>query len=219
LIFQLPDQHVFPNPELADSNGLLALGGDLSAQRVLLAYKNGIFPWFSDDEPILWWSPNPRYIILSTSFKASKSMRPVIRKYNYTITVNKAFESVIANCKLIDRKDQQFDSWITDEMQQAYIDLYKLGHAISVEMWNENEELCGGLYGVVLGTIFCGESMFAKTANASKIAFIHFANFLFRSLFLKLLKVKQSKAMSYSEIGQSFAKHFKKLQEEKSVFF
>jgi len=244
LIYQLPKQHIFPDPELAEPDGLLALGGDLSPERVLLAYKKGIFPWYNTDEPILWWSPNPRFVILRATFKVSKSMRPIIRKYNYTVTVNKAFKQVIANCKLIDRRDQEYESWITDEMQAAYIALHNSGHALSVELWNEAGELAGGLYGILLGSVFCGESMFAKAANASKIAFIHFANFLFisgcklidcqtytkhlesfgarnmsRKIFLKLLTDKQSDPMDFNEIEKNFAYHFEKLKEENAVFF
>lgn len=229
---------------MAEPDGLLAVGGDLHSNRVLTAYRSGIFPWFNSDEPVLWWSPNPRFVILPTTFKISKSMRPIVRKYNYTVTVNKVFEEVIANCKLINRKDQEFESWITDEMQQAYIQLHHLGHALSVEFWNENKELVGGLYGLLLGTVFCGESMFAKQSNASKIAFAHFANFLFkygcklidcqtytnhlqsfgggnlsRPIFLKLLNKHQIKQMDFSDLSKTFALHFEKLKEEKNVFF
>jgi len=229
---------------MAEPDGLLAVGGDLDPDRVLKAYRKGIFPWFNNDEPLLWWSPNPRFIILPSTFKISKSMRPIVRKYNYTVTVNKVFDEVIANCKLINRKDQQFDSWITDDMQQAYIQLHQLGHALSVEFWNENKELSGGLYGLLLGTVFCGESMFAKQSNASKIAFAHFANFLFnngckmidcqtytnhlqsfggrnlsRSIFLKMLNKHQAKQMDFSDINKTFDVHFKTLMEEKIVFF
>lgn len=244
MIFQLPKQHIFPDPELAEPDGLLAVGGDLSAYRVLKAYKKGIFPWYNEDEPILWWSPNPRFVISPDTFKVSKSMRPIIRKYNYTVTVNKAFEAVIANCKQINRKDQYFDSWITDDMQKVYIELHHLGHVQSVELWDEAGQLSGGLYGPLLGTVFCGESMFAKVANASKIAFIHFANFLFsngcklidcqtytqhlssfggqkvdRSSFLDLLSVQQNKVMHFKELDKSFAIHFEKLRSSTSVFF
>jgi len=229
---------------MAEPDGLLAVGGDLDVERVLKAYKKGIFPWYSNEEPLLWWSPNPRFVILPSTFKVSKSMRPIIRKYNYAVTINKAFEEVISNCKLVSRKDQCFESWITQDMQQAYIQLHHLGHTISVELWNENNELMGGLYGLLLGAVFCGESMFAKQSNASKIAFIHFANFLFshgckiidcqthtnhlqsfggrnlnRPIFLKLLKKLQLKQMNFSDINETFATHFKKLQTEKSVFF
>jgi len=244
LLFQLPKQHIFPDPKLAEPDGLLAVGGDLNANRVLKAYQKGVFPWFSGDEPIMWWSPNPRFVISPASFKVSKSMRPIIRKYNYKVTINTAFQKVIANCKIINRRGQNFDSWITNDMQQAYNELHHLGHTLAVEMWNKDGELTGGLYGLLLGTVFCGESMFANTANASKIAFIHFANFLFkngctlidcqthtdhlesfgaqnlnRTSFLKLLKIQQHKAMHFKDLNKSFATHFKNLKAEKSVFF
>lgn len=244
MIFQLPEQHIFPNPELAEPDGLLAVGGNLDPERILLAYQKGIFPWYNDDEPILWWSPNPRFVISPTTFKVSKSMRPVIRKYNYSVTVNKAFKAVIANCKLINRKEQEFESWITTDMQTAYGKLHKMGHALSVEMWDEKEELIGGLYGILLGSIFCGESMFAKATNASKIAFIHFANFLFcngctlidcqtytshlesfgaenmkRPTFIKTLNQYQNQPMNFTILNAAFENHFKKMKKNKTVFF
>lgn len=246
MIFQLPEQHIFPNPELAEPDGLLAIGGDLATSRVLKAYQIGIFPWYSEEEPILWWSPNPRFVILPTTFKVAKSMRPVIRKYNYTVTVNKAFETVISNCKLINRKNQDNDggSWITEDMQKTYIELHHLGHVHSVELWNEAGELAGGLYGPLLGTVFCGESMFAKASNASKIAFIHFAHFLFnngctlidcqtytdhlysfgaqeieRSSFLEILYSQQNKVMKFDRLAEDFAIHFEKLKMSKQIFF
>ena len=162
---------LFPNVETANVDGIIAIGGDLSSERLLLAYKNGIFPWYNEGEPIIWYSPDPRMILYPKNLKTSKSMRSVLRKENFKITFNQNFEDVIANCKTINRKGQP-GTWITDEMQKAYIQLYKKGIAKSVEVW-QNDELVGGLYGIDLGTIFCGESMFSKVSNASKVAFIY----------------------------------------------
>ncbi len=167
----LGEEIEFPPHELATEEGILALGGDLSVERLLFAYKNGIFPWFNEDEPIVWYSPPERMILYPEELRVSKSMMQVLRKKNYGITVNKAFEEVIQNCKNIYRKGQE-GTWITDEMKQAYINLHKKGYAKSIEVWS-NDELVGGLYGVDLQNgVFCGESMFSKKSNMSKIAFI-----------------------------------------------
>lgn len=168
----LTDQLVFPPPEEANEYGLLAIGGDLSVERLKLAYRSGIFPWYSQGEPILWYSPDPRMVLFPEELKISKSMKQVIRSNRFTVTFNKAFEAVIENCKTIDRSDQdQYGTWITDEMKTAYIKLHEEGLARSVEVWDD-QELVGGLYGVEVGNIFCGESMFSKVSNASKLAFI-----------------------------------------------
>ena len=167
----LNNEILFPNIETANVDGIIAIGGDLSSERLLLAYKSGIFPWYNEGEPIIWYSPDPRMILYPERLKVSKSMRSVLRKGNFKITFNQNFEEVIANCKTINRKDEP-GTWITDEMQKAYIQLYKKGIAKSVEVW-QNDELVGGLYGIDLGTIFCGESMFSKVSNASKVAFIY----------------------------------------------
>lgn len=161
---------LFPNVETANQDGVLANGGDLSPERLLLAYKSGIFPWYNEGEPVIWYSPDPRMVLCPQKLKISKSMKSVLRKENFKITFNQNFEEVIANCKTILRKDQP-GTWITDEMQNAYIKLHKMGIAKSVEVWHENE-LVGGLYGIDLGTVFCGESMFSKVSNTSKLAFI-----------------------------------------------
>ncbi len=161
---------VFPPVHFADDNGLLAIGGDLSAKRLILAYKSGIFPWYNQGEPIIWYSPNPRMVMFPKDLKVSKSMRQVIRKTTYEITFNQNFSKVIHYCKTINRPNQP-GTWITNEMQEAYINLHQLGWAKSVEVWS-NKELVGGLYGIDLGTVFCGESMFSKVSNASKLAFI-----------------------------------------------
>lgn len=162
----------FPPYELATDDGVLALGGDLSIERLIYAYKHGIFPWFNEGEPIVWYSPWERMVLFPDELKVSKSMKQVLRKADFTITENKSFEEVIFNCKSIDRNDQ-FGTWITDNMQQAYINLHKQRFAKSVEVWKE-DKLVGGLYGVDLGNgVFCGESMFSRASNMSKVAFIH----------------------------------------------
>lgn len=170
-MFILGKEILFPNVETANTDGVIAIGGDLSSERLLLAYKSGIFPWYSEGEPIIWYSPDPRMILYPERLKISKSMRSVLRKGNFKITVNQNFEEVITNCKTINRKDQP-GTWITDEMQKAYLKLHKTGLAKSVEVW-QNDELVGGLYGIDLGHVFCGESMFSKVSNTSKVAFIY----------------------------------------------
>lgn len=163
----------FPNVSEATPDGLLAVGGDLSVARLLYAYKHGIFPWFSNGEPILWWSPNPRFVLFPEKLKVSKSMKQVLKNNNYTVTVNKDFKAVITECAKAKRIGQT-DTWITNTMIEAYVKLHELGYATSVEVWSENT-LVGGFYGVDVGNgVFCGESMFAKESNASKIAFITF---------------------------------------------
>jgi leucyl/phenylalanyl-tRNA--protein transferase len=162
----------FPNVSEANEDGLLAVGGDLSPNRLLLAYRSGIFPWFEDEYPILWWSPNPRFVLFPEKLKVSKSMKQVLRKSSFTITINKDFESVITNCANIKRNGQA-GTWITKSMITAYTKLHQLGYAKSVEVW-ENDMLVAGFYGIDLGSVFCGESMFTKVNNASKAAFIFF---------------------------------------------
>ncbi|MCO6175093.1 leucyl/phenylalanyl-tRNA--protein transferase [Flavobacterium sp. NRK F10] len=169
----------FPPVEEASIEGIVAIGGDLSPERLLLAYKSGIFPWFDEDEPILWWSPPERMVLFFEDLKISKSMRNVLNQNKFKVTFNTAFREVITNCKKIVRKDQP-GTWITDEMVEAYCKLNELGVAKSVEVWQEGE-LVGGLYGVDLGHVFCGESMFSKASNASKVAFIHLAKQLERA--------------------------------------
>lgn len=170
MIFRLTEELVFPNPELAEEDGLLAIEGDLSVERLLLAYQNGIFPWFGDDTPILWYSPHERFVLFPNEVKISKSIRQVLKNNPFKITYNKAFEKVILACAEAKRKEGN-GTWITEEMQSAYTKLHQLGHVHSIEVW-ENEELVGGLYGVLINKVFCGESMFSKKSNASKIALI-----------------------------------------------
>lgn len=163
----------FPEVSEASADGLLAVGGDLSAERLLYAYKNGIFPWFDEREPILWWSPNPRFVLFPEDLKVSKSMKQVLKKETFNVTENRAFQEVIYNCAKIKRLNQQ-GTWITNDMIDAYIKLHYLGYAKSVEVW-KNDELVGGLYGIAIeNKVFCGESMFAKVSNASKVGFISF---------------------------------------------
>jgi leucyl/phenylalanyl-tRNA--protein transferase len=162
----------FPSVEEADEDGLLAIGGDLSPERLLLAYKSGIFPWYNEDEPICWWSPDPRFVLYPDKLKISKSMQTVLNNGSFRFTINRAFEEVVKNCKSVTRKDQD-GTWISPDVQQAYIELHKLGYAHSAEAW-QNGELAGGLYGIRLGKVFFGESMFSKASNASKFAFINY---------------------------------------------
>jgi leucyl/phenylalanyl-tRNA--protein transferase len=167
-IYRLIDELVFPPPEYADPSGLLAVGGDLSAERLLEAYRIGIFPWYSDDQPILWWSPDPRFVLELNDFKLSRSLSRTIKKGIFSVTFDHAFEAVIRACATVPREGQA-GTWITAEMQEAYINLHRLGFAHSVECWFEGE-LAGGLYGVSLGRAFFGESMFHHKSDASKVA-------------------------------------------------
>jgi leucyl/phenylalanyl-tRNA--protein transferase len=171
MIFRLDERLIFPQVELAEEDGLLAVGGDLSTNRLLLAYESGIFPWYSDETPILWYAPHERFVLYPTELKISKSMRQVVKNNRFEVTFNQNFEGVIACCAQMNREGQD-GTWITDEMLQAYIALHKLGHAHSVEVWL-NKELVGGLYGVQVKQVFCGESMFSKVSNASKLALIN----------------------------------------------
>ncbi|MNK16778.1 Leucyl/phenylalanyl-tRNA--protein transferase [compost metagenome] len=166
----------FPSVNQASPEGIVAIGGDLSPERLILAYRSGIFPWFEDDEPILWWSPPERMVLFFEDLKISKSMRNILNRGTFRITFNTAFRKVITNCRNI-KRDGQPGTWITNDMTEAYCRLHELGYAKSVEVW-QGEELVGGLYGIDLGYIFCGESMFSKVSNASKVAFIALAKYL-----------------------------------------
>ena len=171
MIFQLNDNDIlFPDPALAEPDGLLAIGGDLSPQRIISAYKSGIFPWFSDDDPICWFSPHERCVIFPSKIHVSKSMLKSMRAKEFDVTTNTAFAAVIAACKNTGRKDQH-GTWITDEMQEAYLKLHDLGYAKSIEVW-QNKKLVGGIYGLEINNVFCGESMFTSVSNASKAAMI-----------------------------------------------
>ena len=171
MIFQLNDNDIlFPDPALAEPDGLLAIGGDLSSNRIVAAYKSGIFPWFSDEDPICWFSPHERCVIYPSKIHVSKSMQKSMRAKEFEVTTNTAFAAVIAACKNTARKDQD-GTWITDEMEEAYIKLHALGIAKSIEVW-QNDELVGGIYGLEINNVFCGESMFSHKSNASKTAMI-----------------------------------------------
>jgi len=167
-IFRLVDEPIFPPPDYADPSGLLAVGGDLSSERLLEAYRLGIFPWYSDDQPILWWSPDPRLTLDLKDFKISRSLGKTLRKGLFNVTFDRAFEEVIRACASVPRETQS-GTWITAEMQEAYINLHGLGYAHSVESWL-GAKLAGGLYGVSLGKAFFGESMFHLKSDASKVA-------------------------------------------------
>ena len=163
----------FPDVSQTTFEGLLAIGGNLSIKRLLSAYKKGIFPWFSNDEPILWWSPNPRFVLYPEELHVSKTMKQLLKKNHFEVTINKDFKSVIEHCSKTKRVGQD-DTWITQDMIDAYLKLHHLGYAKSIEVW-QNDELVGGLYGIDLGnSVFCGESMFTKVSNASKVGFITF---------------------------------------------
>ena len=166
----------FPPVETANADGIIGVGGDLSTERLLLAYQSGIFPWFEDNDPILWWSPNPRMVLFLDEFVVSKSMRNIINRNIFKVTFNQNFRNVISNCSQVKRNGQN-GTWISDEMVDAYCKLHEKGIAKSIEVW-QNEELVGGLYGIDLGHIFCGESMFSTVSNASKMAFIALVNYL-----------------------------------------
>ena len=169
-MYFLSKELFFPPVSETDSDGILAIGGDLSAERLLLAYNSGIFPWFEADEPIIWWSPNPRMVLFLDELVISKSMRNILNRNIFKVTFNQNFREVISNCQKSKRSGQN-GTWITNDMIEAYCKLNELGKAKSVEVW-QNDQLVGGLYGIDLGTVFCGESMFSKVSNASKVAFI-----------------------------------------------
>jgi leucyl/phenylalanyl-tRNA--protein transferase len=175
-LFRLTEDHLFPPPHYAEPDGLLAIGGDLCPKRILLAYRLGIFPWYSSDSPILWWSPDPRLVLFPRELKISKSLRRVLKKKTFRVTFDHDFRGVIEGCADVRRKDGE-GTWIVPEMIEAYHRLHELGYAHSVESWHEGE-LAGGLYGVALGRVFYGESMFARRTDASKAAFVHLVELL-----------------------------------------
>ncbi len=177
-VFQLDERVVFPPPHLADPDGLLAVGGDLSAERLLLAYASGIFPWYSDGLPILWHSPDPRCVLELSALHVPRSLRKAMRRAPYEVRIDTAFREVMAACAQTPRRHEA-GTWITDEMLEAYVELHRLGFAHSAEAWREGE-LVGGLYGVSIGDMFFGESMFAIAPDASKIAFVTLCDALVR---------------------------------------
>ena len=175
-MYFLSKELYFPPVERASFEGVLAIGGDLSIERLLLAYRSGIFPWFNEDEPIMWWAPPERMVVNPQDYKVSKSLRNIINRNIFEVTINRDFEAVIANCQNIYRKNQD-GTWITDDIVKAYTELHRIGKAMSFEVW-QNGELVGGLYGVDLGHVFCGESMFSRVPNASKVAFVKLVEYL-----------------------------------------
>ncbi len=175
-VYLLTDELVFPPVSLATPEGLLAIGGDLSPQRLLLAYRKGIFPWYSDDDPILWWSPDPRLVLYLSELRISRSLTKNIRKARYQVTMDTQFEQVIEACAHTRRQSGQ-GTWITASMMQAYMRLYEMGFAHSVEAWHQSR-IVGGLYGISLGRCFFGESMFSTMTDASKVALVFLRNYL-----------------------------------------
>ena len=174
-LFVLDKELSFPPVHLAEPDGLLAMGGDLSPERLLLAYRNGIFPWYEDDV-ILWWCPDPRFVLFPSELRINQATRTLLNKNVFDFTVNRAFPEVIHHCKKIKRPGQE-GTWITDEVERAYCKLYELGHAHSAEVWKEGK-LVGGLYGIKMGKVFFGESMFSEQSNASRFAFIKYVQLL-----------------------------------------
>lgn len=174
-LFALNKELYFPPVHLAEPDGLLAMGGDLSTERLLLAYRSGIFPWY-EGRTILWWSPDPRFVLFPSSLKVSKSMQQLIKRNAFEFTINQAFDQVIAHCRHSNRKGQ-FGTWITDDVEKAYNRLHRQGFAHSAEAW-QNGKLVGGLYGIRMGKFFFGESMFSHVSNASKFAFIRYTQLL-----------------------------------------
>ncbi|TYO97091.1 leucyl/phenylalanyl-tRNA--protein transferase [Geothermobacter ehrlichii] len=169
-VYRLGDALVFPPPHLAEANGLLAVGGDLASERLLLAYSMGIFPWFNEGDPLLWWSPDPRCVLFPGELHVSRSLAKTLRRGRYRISFDQAFDQVVELCAGLRRRSQE-GTWITPQMQEAYGRLHRLGYAHSVEAWHEGE-LAGGLYGICLGRFFFGESMFSRRRDASKVAFV-----------------------------------------------
>ncbi|CAM2866328.1 leucyl/phenylalanyl-tRNA--protein transferase [Flavobacterium succinicans] len=175
-MYHLSKNLFFPPVSEANADGILAIGGDLSPERLQLAYSSGIFPWFEDDQPIIWWSPDPRMVLFLEDLVVSKSMRNILNRNLFKVTFNQDFRSVISYCQQV-KRDGQSGTWITNDMIEAYCKLHELGKATSVEVW-QDDQLVGGLYGVDLGHVFCGESMFSLVSNASKVAFITLVNHL-----------------------------------------
>ena len=207
----IDEELLFPPVETAGSDGLLAIGGDLSPQRLLLAYRNGIFPWYEGDH-ILWWCPDPRFVLLPEELKINKAMKPLLNRNEFDFTINRSFAQVIHQCKKITRPGQE-GTWITDEVEKAFCKMYELGYAHSAEVWKSNE-LVGGLYGIKLGKVFFGESMFSKISNASRFAFIKYVEQL------KKEGIKLIDCQVYTEYLESFGakmipgKEFQKLLKE-----
>ena len=171
---RLGDDHIFPSPRSANEHGVVAYGGDLNPNRIIQAYRQGIFPWFESDDNLLWWSPNPRMILYPEKIKISKSLKSVIKKNIFKVTFNKDFEEVIESCSNIKRLGQK-GTWITSGLKESFLQLHEKGLAMSVEVWKDSK-IVGGLYGLDLGNVFCGESMFSKSSNASKVALVYLSS-------------------------------------------
>jgi len=180
-VFRLSEQLIFPDPRWATAEGLLAVGGDLAPERLLLAYRLGIFPWYGEGEPILWWSPDPRCVLLPRQVHVARRLERVIRRQNFRITCNRAFDLVVAACASV-RTERGEETWLIAEMQEAYLELHRLGYAHSVEAWSDGE-LVGGLYGIALNRFFFGESMFHTRPDASKVVLVQLARHLDRQGF------------------------------------
>lgn len=205
----LTEQLKFPSIESADSEGLLAVGGDLSPERLLLAYTSGIFPWFNEDSPILWWSPDPRMVLFPEKIKISKSMKKVLKSGEFSWTKNTCFEVVLNQCANAKRAEQE-GTWITEEMKKAYVVLHEKGLATSYEVWKD-DMLVGGLYGIDLGHMFCGESMFSAVSNASKFAFINMVQELHQKDYKLIdcqLHTKHLESLGAEEISRAAFKEF-----------
>ncbi len=198
-IFILDEQLRFPPVSMAGEDGLLAIGGDLSPERLLLAYKNGIFPWYQG-EFILWWSPDPRFVLFPSEFKRNKTITRLIKQNAFSFTINKDFKSVIHHCKSVERPGQE-GTWITEEVEKAYLKMHELGYAHSAEVWKEGE-LVGGLYGMRIGKVFFGESMFSLLPNASRYAFTKYVELL------KEEGVELIDCQVYTEYLESFGARF-----------
>ena len=167
----LGSEHIFPSADSASKEGIVAIGGDLDPNRILKAYKNGIFPWFENDDHLVWWSPDPRMVLFPEKLKISKSTKKLLKENFFKVTFNQSFDEVVDSCAKVKRFGQN-GTWITNGLKKSYSKLHNMGHAYSVEVWKDYE-LVGGLYGIDLGDVFCGESMFTKANNASKIGFVH----------------------------------------------
>jgi leucyl/phenylalanyl-tRNA--protein transferase len=207
---------IFPDTDLANKDGLLAIGGNLLPETLIQAYERGIFPWFSEDEPILWWTPDPRFVLFPGDIRESKSMRQFANRTTLKCTVNKSFEEVIANCGSIERPNQD-GTWINDQMKRSYIQLHQMGIAHSIEVW-EKELLVGGLYGLNIKQVFYGESMFSKVSNASKYAFIKLMK-VFQDVNLKLIdcqiKTSHLESLGGTEIPRNRFEELIKLNNSK----
>lgn len=211
-IFQLNDEPVFPHPTLAEDNGLLAVGGDLSVDRLIAAYSQGIFPWYSEDEPILWWFTDPRLVLFPDEFKVSKRLARTLRNSDFRITFDQDFKRVITECAAV-RTENKEGTWISEEMQEAYCKLHLAGYAHSVESWL-GETLAGGLYGIRLGNVFFGESMFTRISNASKAALTSLVDHLQKQQ-VQLIDCQMTTSHLVSFGAREISgKHFRKLLQD-----